>query len=168
MKVDKIYSGIAKFINNSKTTQKVLRNISDGPAVYSTIGAFAVSTTIRPVATIAISKDKTDGMYGACSSIASSLVELIGGMTILKPMQKAIANSSKQLYKTKGSIFYENPEILRRYKSISNRGYKMPTLVLTSLMRFSLVHPTSVLLSKIGLVPKAHREDVESEDIDND
>lgn len=157
MKIDKICKGIANFINNSPKTQKVLRNISDSPAVWSTIGAFGVATTIRPATTIAISKDKTDGMYGACSSVASALVELIGGMAILKPMNKAIANSSKELYNSKGTIFYKNPELLRRYKSISNRGYKMPTLIVTSLMRFSLVYPISVLLNKMGIVKSSHR-----------
>lgn len=149
---------IANFINNSPRTQKILRNISDSPAVYSTIGAFAVATTIRPVATLAITKDKQDGIYGACSSVASALVELIGGISILKPMQKAISKSSQQLYNAEGSIFYHNPDILRRYKSISNRAYKMPTLIITSMLRFSLVHPLSVLLNKCGIVKSTGRK----------
>ena len=149
---------IANFINNSPRTQKILRNISDSPAVYSTIGAFAVATTIRPTTTLAITKDKQDGIYGACSSVASALVELIGGISILKPMQKAISKSSQQLYNTEGSIFYHNPDILRRYKSISNRAYKMPTLIVTSMLRFSLVHPLSVLLNKCGIVKSATRK----------
>ena len=149
---------IANFINNSPRTQKILRNISDSPAVYSTIGAFTVATTIRPAATLAITKDKQDGIYGACSSVASALVELIGGISILKPMQKAISKSSQQLYNTEGSIFYHNPHILRRYKSISNRAYKMPTLIVTSMLRFSLVHPLSVLLNKCGIVKSATRK----------
>ena len=149
---------IANFINNSPRTQKILRNISDSPAVYSTIGAFTVATTIRPAATLAITKDKQDGIYGACSSVASALVELIGGISILKPMQKAISKSSQQLYNTEGSIFYNNPDILRRYKSISNRAYKMPTLIVTSMLRFSLVHPLSVLLNKCGIVKSATRK----------
>ena len=149
---------IANFINNSPRTQKILRNISDSPAVYSTIGAFTVATTIRPAATLAITKDKQDGIYGACSSVACALVELIGGISILKPMQKAISKSSQQLYNTEGSIFYHNPDILRRYKSISNRAYKMPTLIVTSMLRFSLVHPLSVLLNKCGIVKSATRK----------
>ena len=159
MKADKIYAKIANFINNSPKTQKVLRNISDSPAVWSTIGAFGIATTVRPATTIAISHDKQDGIYGACSSVASALVELVGGMAILKPMNKAIANSSKELYNSKGTIFYKNPELLRRYKSISNRGYKMPTLIVTSLMRFSLVHPISVLLNSIGIVKNTQRKE---------
>lgn len=158
MKINKICGGIANFINKSPNAQKVLKNVSDSPAVWSTIMAFGVSTTIRPATTILISKDKTDGLYGASSSIASSLVELIGGMTMLKPMNKKIAESSKQLYATEGSIFYKNPEILRRYKSISNRGYKMPTLIITSLLRFSLVHPISLLMNKLGLVKSSERK----------
>ncbi len=149
---------ISNFINSSPKTQKILRKISDSPAVWSTIGAFAVATTFRPTTTIAISHDKKDGLYGACSSVASALVELIGGITILKPMQKAISKSSQQLYNVEGSIFYHNPEILRRYKSISNRAYKMPTLIVTSLLRFSLVHPMSVLFNKLGIVKNSQRK----------
>ena len=33
----------------------------------------------------------------------------------------------------------------------------MPTLIVTSLMRFSLVHPISVLLNKMGIVKSSHR-----------
>ena len=152
MKIDKIYKGIANFINKSTKTQKILRNVSDSPAVFGTVSAFAVSTTARPLATLAITPDKQDGMYGASSSIASAFVELIGGMTILKPMNKAIAESSKQLYNSEGSIYFKNKEMLRRYKSISNRAYKMPTLIVTSLLRFSLVHPMALLLKKLGIV----------------
>ena len=151
MKIDKIYKGIANFINKSERTQKVLRNVSDSPAVFGTVSAFVVSTTARPLATLAITPDKQDGMYGASSSIASAIVELIGGMTILKPMNRKIAESSKELYNTKDSIFFHNKEMLRRYKSISNRAYKMPTLIITSLLRFSLVYPTALLLNKLGI-----------------
>ncbi len=152
MKIDKICNGIANFINKSKRTQDVLRKINDNPALFSTVGAFAVSTTLRPVATIAITKDVDDAKYGACSSIASSLVELVGGFALLKPLQKAINKSSQQLYDMEKTIFYKNKEILRNYKSVCSRVYKLPTIFATSLLRFSLVHPTSVLLCNMGLV----------------
>lgn len=157
MRIDKVSKSVANYINNSNKAQNILRKFSDSPAYYSTVMAFLVATTIRPVTTVAISKDKVDGRYGACSSIASALVELIGGALLLKPMQKAISNSSRQLYNTEGSIFYHNPDILRRYKSISNRGYKMPTLVLTSMLRFSLVYPIAVLLNKLGITKSVKR-----------
>lgn len=152
MNVNRVCYKIANHINKSPKTQKVLRAISDSPAVFSTISACVIGFTLRPATTLAITKDRQDGIYGACSSISSALVELIGGIAILKPMQKAICKSSQQLYNTEGSIFYHNPEILRRYKSINNRAYKMPTLIVTSLLKFGLVHPISVLLNKIGIV----------------
>lgn len=144
-------SKVANFINHSKFTQKALRWVSDNPALFSTVTSFAIATTIRPATTIAITKDKTDGIYGAASSIASAVVEIIAGLILLKPMGNLIAKSSKELYNSAGTIYYKNPDMLRRYKSISNRGYKMPTLIVTSMLRFGLVHPTRLLLEKLGI-----------------
>lgn len=155
----RITSKIANFINNSPRTQKVLRNVSESPAVWSTIGAFGVSTTIRPVATMAVGykTDKQDAIYSACSSVASAFVELFGGMLLLKPMNKSIAKSATQLAGKKGTIFYNNPEVLNRYKSITDRCFKMPTIAVTSLLRFSLVHPISIGLGALGIVKNTER-----------
>lgn len=142
---------IANFINHSPRTQKVLKNISNNPALFCTFSAFLVSTTVRPATTLAITPNKKDGIYGATSSVSSALVELFAGYSMLKPMQKLIDKSSKTLYNLKGSIFYQNPNILRQYKSISNRVFKMPTIIITSLLRFSLVHPMAVLFGKLGI-----------------
>lgn len=148
---------IASFINNSKRTQSVLRNISDNPSLYSTIGAFLISTTARPVATVAISKDKQDGIYSACSSVASAFVELIAGFLIFKPLQKYINKSSQQLYNSEKTIFSENAKLLRQYKSLTNRLLKLPTIGVTSMLRFSLVYPISLLLGAIGIVKNTDR-----------
>ena len=51
---------------------------------------------------------------------------MAGSYAIFKPMNKAIENSSKELYKTKDSMFYENPLLLRKYKSVTNRIAKIP------------------------------------------
>ena len=83
MKVNSLAVRIANFINNSHKTQKVLRKISDSPAVFSTVSASIIGFTLRPITTLAITKDKQDGKYGASSSIASSLVELGIGLALL-------------------------------------------------------------------------------------
>lgn len=147
MRVDKV----ANFINNSKTTQKVLRAVSDNAAIFSTVSSFAVASTIRPAMIMGITPNKEDAKYGAASSISSSVVELVGGYTILKPITKAIDNSSKKLYDMKDTTFFHNKEMLRRYKTVANRLYKMPTIFLTSLIRFSMVTPIALLLAKFGL-----------------
>ena len=152
MKADKIYTKIANFINNSPKTQKVLRSCSKNPALFFSTASFVIQTTARPALTLAVTKDKDDAKFGACSSISSAIVEMVGSYAIFKPMNKAIENSSKELYKTKGSMFFENPMLLRKYKSVTNRIAKIPPTLLTSLLRFSLIAPTAVLLAKFGIV----------------
>ena len=165
MKADKIYAKIAKIINNSPKTQKVLRSCSKNPALFFSTASFVIQTTARPALTLAITEDKDDGIYGACSSISSAIVEMVGSYAIFKPMNKAIENSSKELYKTKGSMFFENPMLLRKYKSVTNRIAKIPPTLLTSLLRFSLIAPTAVLLAKFGIV-KGNKSQEKQERLD--
>ena len=85
---------------------------------------------------------------------------MVGSYAIFKPMNKAIENSSKQLYNTKGSMFFENPLLLRRYKSVTNRIAQIPPTLLTSLLRFSLIGPIAVMLAKFGIA-KADKKKVD-------
>lgn len=154
MRVDKI----ANWINNSKGAQKFLRNVSDNPAIYGTVSSFAVASTIRPALIMGITPDKQDAKYGAASSMSSAIVELVGGYAILKPMTKCIQESSKKLYDKEGTAFFHNKEMLRRYKSVANRLYKMPTIAFTSLLRFSMVAPMAMLLHKLGLAKSSEKK----------
>lgn len=157
MKVDKIAEGIANWINNSKGAQKVLRGMSRNPAMAGAMASFVLSTTIRPATVLAITKDKDDAKYGACSSISAAITEVVGSYLIFKPMNKMIEESSKQLYKQEGSVFFQNPLLLRRYKSLTNRFAKLPPSLLIALLRFSMVYPITVLLGKFGIVKKTER-----------
>ena len=165
MKADKIYTKIANFINNSPKTQKVLRSCSKNPALFFSTASFVIQTTVRPALTLAVTPDRDDAKFGACSSISSAIVEMVGSYAIFKPMNKAIENSSKELYKTKGSMFFENPMLLRKYKSVTNRIAKIPPTLLTSLLRFSLIAPTAVLLAKFGIV-KGNKSQEKQERLD--
>lgn len=151
MKIDKIANSVANYINKSPKTQKVLQSCSKNPALFFATSSFIIQTTARPALTLAITPDKNDGKFGACSSISSAIVEMIGSYAIFKPMNKAIENSSKQLYNTKDSMFYENPLLLRKFKSVTNRFAKIPPTLLTSLVRFSLIGPIAILLAKMGI-----------------
>lgn len=148
---------IANFINNSPKTQQFLRKVSDNPAIYGTVSSFLVASTVRPAMILGITPDKQDAKYGAASSVSAAIVELIGGYSILKPMSKAIDNSSKKLYNMEGTAFFKNKEMLRRYKSVANRLYKMPTIFLTSLLRFSMMVPIAALMTKMGIT-KSNKE----------
>lgn len=160
MKVDKICQSIANFINKSDKTQNILKSCSKNPALFFSTASFVIQTTARPALTLAITPDKDDAKFGACSSISSAIVEMVGSYAIFKPMNKAIENSSKQLYNTKGSMFFENPLLLRRYKSVTNRIAKIPPTLLTSLLRFSLIGPIAVMLAKFGIA-KADKKKVD-------
>lgn len=164
MKVDKIYKGIANFINKSDRTQSILRSVSKNPAMFGATSSFLISTTVRPAMTLAVTPDKDDAKFGACSSISAALVELIGSATIFKPMGKAIDKSSQELYKTEGSMFHENPLLLRRYKSVTNRFAKIPPTLLTAMLRFSLIYPITVLLGKAGIVKSSNRGEEKKQD----
>ena len=148
---------IANFINNSPKTQQFLRKVSDNPAIYGTVSSFLVASTVRPAMILGITPDKQDAKYGAASSVSAAFVELIGGYSILKPMSRAIDNSSKKLYNMEGTAFFKNKEMLRRYKSVANRLYKMPTIFLTSLLRFSMMVPIAALMTKMGIT-KSNKE----------
>ena len=62
-------------------------------------------------------------------------------------------------------MFYENPLLLRKYKSVTNRIAKIPPTLLTSLLRFSLIAPTALLLAKFGIVKASKKQEQERLDI---
>ena len=139
MRVDKI----ADFINRSKVTQKILRGVSDNPALASAGIAFVAASIFRPSMQYALPiKDKKDKAYTVASSVATGVTELALSAAIFIPANKLIQKTSKQLYSTtKNTIFKENPEILRSYKSLSNRFLKLGLLPLTSWARFAAIAP---------------------------
>lgn len=161
MSLDKVCRKIANSINKSQRLQKVLRGVSKNPALAGASSGFILSTTIRPATVLVITPDKDDAKYGACSSISAAFVELIGSYALFKPMNKLIENSSKELYKLKGSIYHENPLLLRRYKSITNRVAKLPLTFVTSILRFSMIYPLSLMLGKMGIVKSSRRSQTE-------
>jgi hypothetical protein len=164
--IEKIYKGIANFINNSTRAQSTLKQVSKNPALAGATSSFILSTTIRPATIMAVTPDKNDAKYGACSSISAAFVELVGSYALFKPMNKVIENSSKQLYKTEGSIYEKNPLLLRRYKSITNRVAKLPLTFFTSVLRFSMIYPLSLALGAAGIVKSTHRGEEDKKRLD--
>ena len=119
-----------------------------------------------PATIMAVTPDKNDAKYGACSSISAAVVELAGSYALFKPMNKAIESSSKQLYKTEGSLYHENPLLLRRYKSITNRVAKLPLNFVTSMLRFSMIYPLSLALGAMGIVKATQRGQEDKKKLD--
>lgn len=144
MNVDKI----ASFINNSKVTQKILRAVSDNPALASAGVSFVAATILRPSAQGVLPiKDKKDKAYTIGSSVATGVTELALATAIFIPANKAIQKVSKQLYSSsKDTIYKENNLLLRQFKSLSNRFLKLGLLPVTSWLRFAAVAPFVKLL----------------------
>lgn len=165
MAVDRICAKIAGHINNSPKMQKVLRGASRNPALAGAMSSFILSTTIRPATILAITPDRDDAKYGACSSVSAAFVELLGSYALFKPMNRAIENSSKQLYKLEGSLYHENPLLLRKYKSLTNRIFKLPLNFVTSMLRFSMIYPLSLALGALGIVKSTQRGEERKVDV---
>ena len=144
MRVDRI----AEWINKSKGTQKILRAVSDNPALASAGISFIAASILRPAAQGALPiKDKKDRAYTIASSVATGVTELAFAMAIFIPANKAIQSTSKALYSSaKDTIYKENPILLRQFKSLSNRFLKLGLLPATSWLRFAAVAPFVKLL----------------------
>ena len=133
---------IAKFINNSKTAQKILKNVNDNPALYGAGASFVLASMLRPsLIGVMPFKEKKDKQYSQASAIAAGVVELGASMALFTPVNKCIQKASDNLFKTAGTIYHNNPVVLRQFKSITNRGIKVLSLIPISLLRFSLVKP---------------------------
>lgn len=146
MNIDKI----AAWINHSKGAQKVLRAVSDNPAIASAGVSFIAASILRPSAQGVLPiKDKKDRAYTIASSVATGVTELALASCIFIPANKAIQKTSKALYSsTKDSIYRQNPLLLRQFKSLTNRFLKLGLLPATSWLRFAAVAPFVKILFK--------------------
>jgi outer membrane protein assembly factor BamA len=86
-------------------------------------------------------KEKKDRQYSQASAIAAGVVELGASVALFTPVNKVIQKASDNLFKTAGTVYHNNPQVLRQFKSITNRGIKVLSLIPISLLRFSLVKP---------------------------
>lgn len=145
MKINKISTKVANFINKSPKTQNFLINIAENPANFSNKFNCGVNGFLRPVASIAIATDKMDGIYGSSSSVCSSIVELITGNTILKPIKKAIDTSAENL---EGFGIYAHNGAIDRYKSVTNRLSKLSLIPINTIAKYSIVAPMAGLMKK--------------------
>lgn len=138
MKINKV----ANFINNSKTAQKLLTKVNDNPAICGAAAAFGLAAVLRPTLIgVMPFKEKKDKKYSQASAVAAGLVELGASIALFTPMNKSIQKASDNLFNAVGTVYHKNPEVLRQFKSITNRGIKIATLIPISLLRFSLVKP---------------------------
>ena len=111
---------IAVWINNSKTTQKVLRAVSDNVSLAEAGMSFVAASMLRPAAQAVLPiKNKEDKRYTIASSIATGVTALGLSAAIFIPENKLIQKTSKALYSsTKDTIYKENPMLLRSFKSL--------------------------------------------------
>lgn len=145
MKINKVCTKVANYINKSTKAQKFLTNIADNPANFSNKFNCSVNGFLRPVASIAVATDKMDGIYGSSSSVCSSITELITGNIILKPLKKAIDISAKNL---EGFGIYAQNGAIDRYKSVTNRLSKLSLVPINTVAKYSIVAPMAGLMKK--------------------
>ena len=138
---------VANWVNTSKGVQKVLRSVSDNPALASAGVSFVAASILRPGAQSVLPiKNPEDKKYTIASSVTAGVTELLTAGLLFIPANKIINKTSKQLYSTtKDTIYKENPLLLRQFKSLSNRFLKLSLMPLTSWLRFCTV-PLAVSL----------------------
>lgn len=133
---------IAGWINNSKFAQSMLKSVNKNPAMYSATASFVLAGVARP-ALIGVMpfKEKKDKQYSQASAVAAGLVELASSAALFLPLTGCLKKASDNLYKANGTIFKDNAKACRQFKSVTNRGIKLLSLIPISLLRFSLVKP---------------------------
>ena len=140
---------IASYINHSQTAQKFLRGVSDNTAIFAAGASFLIASGLRPALIGCMGfKDSKDKKTSQASAIATGLVELLTTVAIFIPFNKAICNTSKSLYNKSNTVYHENKELLRQFKSVTNRATKILLLPAISFLRFALVKPITNLLTK--------------------
>lgn len=133
---------IAGYINTHPRVQKTLTQVSKNPAVFSTVSACVIAGIIRPAAIVPLPmKDKQDKKYSIASSIAAGITEIITAPLIFIPFNKVLEKSGDLLKKGKGTIFSNNEAMVKGYRSVTNRVFKMAILPIISLFRFATISP---------------------------
>lgn len=133
---------IAGHINTHPRVQKTLSQVSKNPAVFSTVASCVIAGVLRPVAILPLPmKNKQDKKYSIASSIAAGITELITAPLIFIPFNKVLDKSGVLLKKTKGTMFSNSEQMVKSYKSVTNRVFKMAVLPVISLFRFATISP---------------------------
>ena len=133
---------IAHFINNSNRTQKILAMANKNSSTFDLSASFICAGLLRPITILPMPmKSKEDKKYSIASSISSGLTELATVPLIFMPAQKIWNSSGGVLIKSKDTIFHNNTKLVKQWKSVNNRCFKMALLPFISLFRFAIVTP---------------------------
>lgn len=129
---------VSNFINNSKTTQRVLQGVNNNPAVCTAAASFVFASMMRPALIGVLPfKNEEDKKYSQASAVAAGLVDLAATAAIFIPLNKSIKGASEKLT----SDVFQNSKAKEQFKSVTNRSLKLLTLAPISFLRFSLVKP---------------------------
>ena len=141
MKPNKINS-IANFINRSPKTQNLLKKINKNPSLY-TMGASAIlSGVLRPTTIYCLPFDQNkDRQYSVASSVAGAVTEIASSALVFIPLTSSLKKASDNLYKAEGTVYHNNPKILRGFKNYSNRAIKFALFLPLAMARFGMVRP---------------------------
>ena len=133
---------IAGYINTHPRVQKTLSQVSKNQAMFSTVASCVIAGVLRPAAILPLPmKNKQDKKYSIASSIAAGITELITAPLIFIPFNKVLDKSGVLLKKAKGTMFSNSEQMVKSYKSVTNRVFKMAVLPVISLFRFATISP---------------------------
>lgn len=155
MSVDKISNGIARCINKSKGTQKILNGIGDNPAMFSAVASFGLASVLRPAILDKLPfKNKKDRNCSKASAISSGVTDLVTTAAIFLPLNKSIEKAGSTLLNKKGTFYFNNKDAVSQFNSITNRGFKLLFVVPIALARMSLIKPLTDRMVKNESNPK--------------
>ncbi len=141
MKINNIHKKLANYIHRNKKSQKFLQKVEANTGLYSGIFAFIVGATLKPTTIFFVTKDKEDGKYAIARSISTALADVALAVAIFVPLKRGLDKSAKRLYNSVGTAYYQNPDACSRFKSISNRIFKIMFTPFFAMAKFSLIAP---------------------------
>lgn len=152
MRIGSIHYKIANYIKNSKNAQKFLKTVEKNPAYANSMMCAGVGIIMKP-ATILLFPTKTeemkrDNQYSIARSISTGLIDFIFALALFIPLNKSIDRAGRDLFNKKGSIYYQNKEMVTNAKSMLNRGFRFVTLPLFAYLKFKYINKTSDMMFK--------------------
>ena len=129
----------ADLIVNNKHIQDVFSYAGKNPSLVNSAFVFLLSTTLRPATIMLTPTNKEDKKYSAVRSIATGIADLAISTAFYVPL-KTLTDKAILILKEKGNTVYKNnPETLKAFNTIVNRGSRFVVMPLQVILLFSLM-----------------------------
>lgn len=142
MQINNISYKTARFIENNKTAQKILRYADKNPSMTESLLVTGLALVVRPTAILGTNTDNDNKRYYISRSIISGILDLMTNALFFLPLQKYTQKTEERLIKEKGTVFHNNKEVCGSMKYIFNRSGKFCILPLQAGLLFWLIPRT--------------------------